>query len=83
MTSPARRHFLRQSAIEAARQETGPTAHANGYELMLLKLYEDKRRLKQVRSQERKADLKRQLLPEYARGWPVFWRKGAARRTSF
>ncbi|MBC3212914.1 phage terminase small subunit [Serratia fonticola] len=66
MTSPARRHFLRQSAIEAARQETGPTAHANGYELMLLKLYEDKRRLKQVRSQERKANLKRQLLPEYA-----------------
>lgn len=65
MTSPACRHFLRQSAIEAARQETGPTAHANGYELMLLKLYEDKRRLKQVRSQERKADLKRQLLPEY------------------
>nr|WP_239831335.1 phage terminase small subunit [Yersinia enterocolitica] len=32
---------------------------------MLLKLNEDKRKLKQVRSQERKAELKRQLLPDY------------------
>jgi len=66
MTSPARRHLIRQSAAEAAQQSSDPLRHANGYELMLLKLYEDKRRLKQVRSQERKADLKRQLLPEYA-----------------
>jgi len=33
---------------------------------MMLKLYEDKRKLKQIRSQERKAELKRQLLPAYA-----------------
>ncbi|NYA45641.1 terminase endonuclease subunit [Serratia fonticola] len=65
MTSPARRHLVRQSAAEVAKQSSDPLRHANGYELMLLKLYEDKRRLKQVRSQERKADLKRQLLPEY------------------
>lgn len=66
MTSPARRHVVRQSAIDASRRESDPAQHANGYELMLLKLYDDKRKLKQVRSQERKAELKRQLLPAYA-----------------
>lgn len=66
MTSPARRHLMRQSAVEAAQQKNDPLRHANGYELMMLKLYEDKRKLKQIRSQERKAELKRQLLPDYA-----------------
>lgn len=66
MTSPARRHLLRQSAVEAAQRKKDPLRHANGYELMMLKLYEDKRKLKQIRSQERKAELKRQLLPDYA-----------------
>lgn len=50
---------------------------------MMLKLNEDKRKLKQVRSQERKAELKRQLLPDYAPGLPVCWPKVAARRTPF
>ncbi|WP_413728696.1 phage terminase small subunit [Sodalis sp. RH19] len=66
MLSPARRHMLRQSAIDAAQRDGNPLRHASGYDLMLLKLNEDKRRLKQVRSQERKAELKRQLLPDYA-----------------
>ncbi|CAI1629417.1 phage terminase small subunit [Serratia entomophila] len=66
MTSPARRHLMRQSAVEAAQRKNDPLRHANGYELMMLKLYEDKRKLKQIRSQERKAELKRQLLPDYA-----------------
>ncbi|WP_413722729.1 terminase endonuclease subunit [Sodalis sp. RH24] len=65
MLSPARRHVLRQHAIEAAQRGDNPLRHATGYELMLLKLNEDKRKLKQVRSQERKAELKRQLLPDY------------------
>ncbi|HDL8016815.1 TPA: hypothetical protein PXQ00_004112, partial [Yersinia enterocolitica] len=65
MTSPARRHFIQQSAIAASQLRDNPLRHATGYELMLLKLNEDKRKLKQVRSQERKAELKRQLLPEY------------------
>ena len=66
MLSPARRHLMRQSAVEAAQQASGPLRHANGYELMLLKLNEDKRTLKKVRSMERKAEIKRQLLPDYA-----------------
>ncbi|RAP72883.1 phage small terminase subunit [Candidatus Erwinia dacicola] len=52
-------------AVEASQQASNPLRHANGYELMLLKLNDDKRRLKKVRSQERKAELKRDMLPEY------------------
>lgn len=65
MLSPARRHQMRQQAIEAAKQQDNPLRHANGYELMLLKLNEDKRQLKKVRSVERKAEMKRAMLPGY------------------
>ena len=65
MLSPARRHLMRMEAEAASQQASNPLRHANGYELMLLKLNDDKRRLKKVRSQERKAELKRQMLPEY------------------
>lgn len=65
MLSPARRHLMRQQAVEASQQASNPLRHASGYELMLLKLNEDKRRLKKVRSKERKAELKRDMLPEY------------------
>ncbi|OFC60773.1 terminase endonuclease subunit [Candidatus Erwinia dacicola] len=65
MLSPARRHLMRMEAVEASQQASNPLRHANGYELMLLKLNDDKRRLKKVRSQERKAELKRDMLPEY------------------
>lgn len=65
MLSPARRHRMRQQAIEASQNADNPLRHASGYEQMLVKLNEDKRRLKKVHSQERKAEMKRQLLPEY------------------
>ncbi|EMQ2082226.1 terminase endonuclease subunit [Yersinia enterocolitica] len=65
MSSPARRHFIQQSAMLASQLRDDPLRHATGYELMLLKLNEDKRKLKQIRSQQRKAELKRQLLPDY------------------
>lgn len=66
MLSPARRHQMRQQAVEASQQlATNPLRHANGYELMLLKLNEDKRQLKKVRSVERKAEMKRLMLPGY------------------
>lgn len=66
MNSPAKRHFMRTSAAalgvpEAARDK----ASANQYELMLVKLAEDKRRLKALQSIELKAGVKAQLLPEY------------------
>lgn len=68
MTSPARNHFLRASAALAAQaqQDANPLRHATGHELMLAQLAEHKRQLKAVQSIERKAELKRKLLPEYA-----------------
>lgn len=65
MSSPARKHFERTSAATSRAAEAQGPRDANGYELMLLKLAEDKRRLKDVQSMERKAEVKRQLLPEY------------------
>ncbi|QOK96342.1 terminase endonuclease subunit [Ralstonia pseudosolanacearum] len=68
MTSPARNHFLRVTAATAAKaaQASNPLRYATGQELMLAQLAEHKRQLKQVQSVERKAELKRKLLPEYA-----------------
>lgn len=66
MVSPAKAHFLRTSAAAiglAERPQEKSTA--NQYELMLYKLAEDRRRLKDIQSIERKAEVKRQLLPEY------------------
>lgn len=47
--SPARQHRLRVQAEQAAR-EGGSVRHASGYDLMLLQLAEDRRRLKGVQS---------------------------------
>lgn len=64
--TPARRHFLRMSAATAAAAaEPGTPVNATAYELTLAKLAEDRRRLKQVQSIERKIEVKRTLLPEY------------------
>lgn len=62
----ARRHFQRVTAAAAsAAADPGAPIDASAYELQLMRLAEDKRRLKQVQSIERKIELKRQLLPEY------------------
>ncbi|HGV9257870.1 terminase endonuclease subunit [Klebsiella oxytoca] len=66
MTSPAERHMMRVSASEAAQREKAPLRHATAYEQMLVKLAEDRRTLKNIRSNERKAEKKRELLPFYA-----------------
>ena len=65
MLSPARRHRMRVQAETESQRDANPLRHATGYEQMLVKLNEDKRRLKKVHSVERKAELKRQLLPDY------------------
>lgn len=66
MSSPARRHFLSASAAVSKAEESTTRADATQYELMLAKLAEDRRRLHDVQSMERKAEVKRQILPEYA-----------------
>lgn len=65
MSSPAKAHFMRKSAASSQAAETPAHANANQYELMLMKLAQDKRRLKEVQSIERKAEVKREILPEY------------------
>ncbi len=65
MTSPAARHMMRVSASETARRAAAPLRNATAYEQMLVKLAADCRTLKQIRSNERKADKKRELLPFY------------------
>ena len=64
--SHAKAHL--QSALAAqAGSETAQAdkATANEYELMLMKLAEDKRRLKELQSIERRAEVKATLLPDY------------------
>ncbi|MFC3338135.1 phage terminase small subunit [Paracandidimonas soli] len=67
MTTPAQRRFARAEAARAsAHAQPGQApAGSNAYELMLAKLYDDKRRLKEVQSIERKIEVKRELLSDY------------------
>ncbi len=66
MISPARAHFLRASAAAAtAAAAEGSPQNVSQYELMLLKLAEDRRRLKDIKAIERKIAVKRELLPSY------------------
>jgi hypothetical protein len=70
MKTLAQRHFEQvsaQLAATAAAEDGGGTmAGSNAYELMLAKLYTDRRRLKDVKSIERKVEVKAELLPDYA-----------------
>jgi tetratricopeptide (TPR) repeat protein len=63
----ARKHRERTlAALQGADNSAMDTACATQYELMLMQLAEHRRRLKQIQSIERKIELKRGLLPEYA-----------------
>lgn len=64
MTSPAKRHFLRTTAA-TSKAADAPRNDANGYELMLMKMAQDKRRLHDIQSMETRAEVKREILPEY------------------
>lgn len=68
INTPARAHFNRVSAAHAAAAASpGATMKgATAYELMLAKLAADRRALKGIQSIERKIELKRKLLPDYA-----------------
>ncbi|WP_136067082.1 phage terminase small subunit [Modicisalibacter radicis] len=66
MTSPARRHFQRVSAAQAAEAAGDQPMQGDAYELMQAALFEDYRRLKSTQSMERKAEIKREILPKYA-----------------
>lgn len=67
--SPAQRHFARVTAGQAAQaSKPGTTTRGSAYELMLYKLADDRRRLKQIQSVQRKIEVKGTMLPEY-REW--------------
>lgn len=65
--TPARKHLMRVKAAEEAAKaaESSVRPDASQYELMLAKLYEDKRRLKGVESMKTRAEMKREMLPDY------------------
>ncbi len=64
--SPARAHYQQSIAAQSPAEDQPLDRNAaTVYELMLFKLAEDKRRLKDIQSIERKAEVKAQLLPEY------------------
>ncbi|PKB88507.1 hypothetical protein A8A01_21035 [Ewingella americana] len=66
MLSPARRHVMRVQAEESAQLGGSPSRNLSGYNLMLLQLEEDLRRLKGVQSNEKRGEMKRDMLPKYA-----------------
>lgn len=66
--SPAKRHFQRTTAAIEAAAVAGPSQTMEGataYEQQLAQLAQHRARLKQVQSNQGKAALKAQLLPEY------------------
>ncbi|CAO95619.1 phage terminase small subunit [Erwinia tasmaniensis] len=65
MTNPFRAHTRFIQAQEAAQRGSN-SRHAKGYDLMLLQLNEDRRRLKGIQSNVNKAQVKIEVLPKYA-----------------
>jgi len=65
VSNPFRAHTRFIQGQEAARRG-GNGRHAKGYDLMLLQLNEDRRRLKGIQSTVTKAQIKVEVLPKYA-----------------
>jgi hypothetical protein len=63
--SPAKNHFQHAQAAQRQSIDAPVRADATAYELMLAKLAEDRRRLHDIQSIERRAEVKRELLPDY------------------
>lgn len=62
--SPFQRHTQYVLAQEAARKG-GNGSHLKGYDLMLMQIGEDRRRLKGIQSTVKKAEIKVEVLPRY------------------
>ena len=61
-----RRHVMWVSAQQDAQQRSPVTQTGTAYTQMTLMMNADRRRLKRIQSFERKADIKREMLPNYA-----------------
>lgn len=66
MASSIRKHFERVTAAKAAADAGDQPMHGEEYELKLAQYFEDYRRLKSIQSLERKIEVKREILPNYA-----------------
>ncbi|WP_110687030.1 phage terminase small subunit [Salinicola aestuarinus] len=66
MASSIRKHFERVSAAQAAADAGDQPMNGDEYELKLAQYLEDYRRLKSIQSVERKIEVKREILPNYA-----------------
>ena len=67
MTTPAARRYKTVVAAKAAAAAgSGDQIVGSQYELMLAKLYNDRRRLKDIQSIESKTEVKHEVLPEYS-----------------
>lgn len=64
MISPARRHFLKASATASAVASATPETN-DQYQLMLAALIEDRRRLHDIQSIERKIEAKKVFIQQY------------------
>lgn len=66
MTTPARKHFQKATAAQAAgATPTGQVQTGDQYELHAAALYEARRTLKGIKSVKAKIEKKRELLPEF------------------
>ena len=65
MLTPAQQHFNRVMAERRHASREPSQLEMTAYETMLHRLRLDKARLSRVQSQKAKADLKRELLPDY------------------
>lgn len=66
MTSSIRKHFERVTAAQAAADAGDAPMRGDAFDLMQAQLFEDYRRLKSIQSVERKIEVKREILPNYA-----------------
>lgn len=66
MLSPARKHRMKmQAAKEAAQADAEQPQTGDQYQLMKMSLVEDRRRLHDIQSVERKIEVKKELIPQY------------------
>ncbi|MEH4266381.1 phage terminase small subunit [Klebsiella aerogenes] len=66
MITPARRHFMRETAVSVSDAAPLSRMEAGTYSLMLRKLAEDKRSLARLQGSDRRSAFKRKVLPDYA-----------------
>lgn len=66
MMTPARKHFMRETAASVTDVAPLSRMEAGTYNLMLRKLAEDKRSLARLQSGDRRSAFKRKVLPDYA-----------------